>query len=73
MKISFTVSDDDAQRVIDAVASEYPIPVDPTGSPLFTDAQWAKERGRRFYMNAVRQHERRLAQATVKVDDGLIS
>ena len=49
MQITFTIPDEKASRVVDAIAGEHPIPIDPdTGDPEFTPNQWAKEYVRRF-------------------------
>lgn len=64
--ITLTVSNAVAAEVQTAAAGMYPIPLDPaTHAPLFTQAAWAKELGRQFYVQLLRQWRRQQLAAIV--------
>ena len=77
MQIIFTIPDAKLQRIIDAIVGFFPIPLDEEGNPLFTEAQWAKEKLRRIIVNIVYRYESRKAQdearALIEKDDSLVS
>lgn len=73
MQIVFTIPDEKVSRVLAAVVGLFPVPTDKDNVPLFTDAQWAKERLKRFIIDLVFQYERREAEALVEKDEGLVS
>lgn len=73
MQITFIISEDQKQRVIDAVKGIWPVPLSPTGEPLFSDGAWAKERVRRMIINIVHTHETKIATDQVDKDDSLVT
>lgn len=73
MQIIFDISEAQKQRVIDAIVGTWPVPLGPTGEPLFSDGAWAKERFRRMIVNAVHRYEARLAADQVVKDDSLVT
>lgn len=76
---NFTVPDPEVPRILAAYADLYPIPEDPEnpGTPLYTQAIWAKMQIREQVKNTVRRSERRAAEIAAResivVDDTLIS
>jgi len=73
MDITFTVSESQKSRVIDAVKGIWPVPLSSTGEPLYSDGAWAKERIRRMIINAVHAYETRVATNQVIKDDSLVT
>ena len=77
MQITFTIPDPKVARVIDAVKGLFPVPEDENGVPLFTDAQWAKEKIRRHIVSTVHRYELKVAQDTARdsvlPDDNIVS
>lgn len=73
MQITFTISEAQKQRVIDAVKGIFPIPVDSTGEPLYTDGAWAKERVRRMVIRIVHTYETKIATDQVIFDNDLVT
>lgn len=62
MQIIFTIPDEKVTRVVDAICGLFPIPTDTNGNPLFTPAQWAKEKIRRFIIDIVFRYEQKKAK-----------
>lgn len=73
MDITFTISDEKVQRVIDAVKGVFPIPTNSTGVPLYTPGAWAKERIRRMIINIVHTYETKIAVDQIIKDDTLVT
>lgn len=73
MQITFTIPTEKVQRVIDAVKGIFPIPVDSTGEPLYTDGAWAKERIRRMIIQTVHAYETKMATEQVVKDNSLVT
>lgn len=73
MDITFTVSESQKSRVIDAVKGIWPVPLSSTGEPLYSDGAWAKERIRRMIINAVHTYETKRATDQVIKDDSLVT
>ena len=88
--ITFNIPANKLPRIINAIKGLYPIPmiedpewVDPedgSSAPIineFTDAQWAKERVRRFIISTVGRYERRtamdIAAELVSVEDEIVT
>lgn len=64
MEIKFNIPEEYVERIIKAIKGMYPIPTtqeypEAPAIPEFTDAQWAKERVRRFILNTVRNFEQK--------------
>jgi len=73
MQITFNISEDQKQRVIDAVKGIWPVPLSSTGEPLFSDGAWAKERIRRMVIQTVYAYETKIATDQVIRDDSLVT
>lgn len=76
MEITFRISDEKVQRVVDAMKGLYPIPIDfETMEPLFTDNQWAREKIRRWIRDQVARYEQMAAQDKIEYspEDEIIS
>ena len=77
IEVTFTIPDEELQRVKDAFVYTYPIPLDPiTSEPLYTVNQWVKEVIKDFVKNKVLRFERRVAmddaKDTIERDEDII-
>lgn len=73
--ITITIPDAKVQRVLNAIEGLHPIPTDGiTGTPLFTQGQWAREWLKRLLRKTVAQWETQEAQraAAVPEDDTIV-
>jgi len=68
-QITFTIPDAKLPLVVSAIKRRWAVPTDSSGTPLFTDNQWAKEAIRRFIIDTVHSHEEFIAIASVTPDD----
>ena len=73
MQIVFNISENQKQRVIDAVKGIWPVPLSPTGEPLYSDAAWAKERVRQMIIRIVHTYETKIATSQVIFDNDLVT
>lgn len=76
VKITIHIPDDKTQRVVKAMKELYPIPVNEESGergPLFSDAQWAKEKVRRFIVETVQRYETKesVKKCVVERDDNI--
>ncbi|OHB56136.1 MAG: hypothetical protein A2Y07_01300 [Planctomycetes bacterium GWF2_50_10] len=63
MNITFTIPDEQVQKLVDAVVYYWPVPVDESsGKPLYTSEQWTKEWYRQHMIETVRNHLRELSR-----------
>lgn len=74
MQITFTISEDQKQRVMDAAKALFPIPINPaTGQPQFSDGAWAKEQVRQMIIGMVHTYEFHQATNMVVRDDSIVT
>jgi len=73
MQIIFDITENQKQRVIDAVKGLFPVPLNPAGEPLFSDGAWAKERFRRMIIQTVYAYETKVATEQITRDDDLVT
>ena len=64
--ITFTLSAAALTRVVDALKGLEPVPTDESGTPLFTDNGWAKEKVRRWIKAQVLRWEQFDAAETAR-------
>lgn len=60
--ITYTIPDDVAPRVVEALCGMDPVPVDTNGVKLYTDNQWARQCVRRLVIRQVNKYEDRKAR-----------
>ena len=70
-EMTITIPDAKVTRVLNAFEVVYPIPKDSEGTPLYTQAQWARLVIKRFIINTVTRGENKVAReaATVPEDN----
>lgn len=70
-KFTLTINDDQLAYYLAGVARLHPIPTDSNGTPLYTPAQWAKERLKRHVIDTIwnqKNYEAKLAVSVVRDD-----